>query len=199
MWGSTSFGEVALVLHGAAQHERALGAAGDLDRLRRALVGVDAPEADRARRRRWPRTAARRRRRRDGSSRRTSSSGTRSASEIETKALRGARVGGQDPRRGEPVDRRHHRRPGERREGERQPVEVVVDQVELRRAAAARGRRGAPPRPARRSSRPPRRGARRRRRAGRAVIESSVANSVTSTPRGARPSASSPVTSSHGP
>ena len=31
------------------------------------------------------------------------------------------------------------------------------------------------------------------------VIESSVANSVTSTPRAARPSASSPVTSSHGP
>ena len=33
------------------------------------------------------------------------------------------------------MDRGHHRRLCEFREGERQPVEVVVDQVELRRAA----------------------------------------------------------------
>ena len=158
-------------------------AARDRDRLAVPLSGWMRPKQTTSVAGRSPRTAGRRRRRRGAPSRRSRSPGTRSASEIETNALPTAGRPGRMRGRREAVDRRHQRRLGEARERQRQPVEVVVDQVELRRPRRARARRAAPPRCARRSSRPPRTAARHTPSSVASVTESSVANSVTSTPR----------------
>ena len=106
-------GEVALVLDGAAEHERRARRGGRSRSPAPCPCRGGCGRSRRARRRRWPRTAARRCRRRDGRRDVRRAPGARSASEIETKALartRGRRAGSAGD--GEPVDRRHHRRRG---------------------------------------------------------------------------------------
>ena len=85
------------------------------------------------------------------------------------------------------------------REGERKPVEMVVDEVEFAGALERVRDVQRLPDPAVHRRDPPRNPWRKRRRGSAVVTESSVANNVTSTPRATSPSASRLVTCSHGP
>ena len=97
------------------------------------------------------------------------------------------------------MDRGEQRRPAVGGEGQRQPVQVVVHEVELGRARQGVGDVHRLPDPAVQASGPRRSPAGTPRRAPPSVWESRVANSVTSMPRATSPSASRLVTCSQGP
>ena len=110
-----------------------------------------------------------------------------------------ALVDGHDPLRRETVNRRDDRRVHEAAEAERQEIEAVVDEVEL--VGSFECSRDVQRLPDLRVHRRILRVSRsaRSRRAERAVIESAVANSVTSKPRATSPSVRSDANCSHGP
>ena len=131
-------GEVALVLHDPAQRERTARRRGR-SRSPRASPCRDGCARTRPARRRAARRTAGRRRRRRGAPWRVAQPGDAVARPRWPRSARRPLVGRQDARAREAVDRRHQRRPGEAGEGQRQPVEVAVDEVELARALEAVG------------------------------------------------------------
>ena len=127
--------EVRLVLDDAGDDQRVTRAARDLDRFPGALVGVDAAEEEQVVVRLFPEAEPL-----------DVDPMVNGGYVVELglpvgladRHVEGAAVvlaiDRQDPRRGEPVDRRHDGRPDEAGIGEREKVEVVVDDIEVSRA-----------------------------------------------------------------
>ena len=126
-------GKILLVLHDAADHQPSSRAAGDLDGVSCALVRMDAPETHQVI---ALGGAVREHREVDAvmDGRGVVEPGVAVGIGDRDERRARSRVGGKDAGAGEAVDGRDHRRPRVLAKCERQPVEVVMDKLELARS-----------------------------------------------------------------